>query len=59
MFILNSIQADISVTIFYQMYLNILLTQYFKEDPWAKQWDSKKNVKYMSEQIIDVVDNKI
>lgn len=59
MFILNSIQADIFVTIFYQMYLNILLTQYFKEDSWAKQYDSKKNVKYMSEQIIDVVDNKI
>lgn len=58
MFILSSIQADIFVTIFYQMYKNIMLTQYFKGVQWGKQCDSKKNVEYMSEQIIDVADDK-
>lgn len=58
MFILSSIQADIFVTIFYQMYKNIMLTQYFKGVQWSKQCDSKKNAEYMSEQIIDVADDK-
>lgn len=59
MFILSGIQADIFVTIFYQIYPNIMLTQYFKGVQWGKQCDSKKNVEYMSEQIIEAADDKI
>lgn len=45
--------------IFYQIYPNIMLTQYFKGVQWGKQCDSKKNVEYMSEQITEVADDKI